>query len=221
MKRGLPKEASIKGMLFTAFSGTLVGLILACVILLKETPKKSQGTPSVSSVPRLGIYQAEYSIGSVDAAESATSRSRMSRLSRKTPGPIPFSESELNYYLSQYRSADTNEDGTPANVSFSSPNVRLEEKSFVVSSKIVVNPKSDRFEILAQVFCHLENGENGIELKIDRLVLNSLVVPQLGGIVGDMILSKLAAIPLPADLVDSWKAIREIELLEDKLVLVL
>lgn len=221
MKRGLPKEASIKGMLFTAFSGTLVGLLLACVILLTEMPKNSQGTASLSSVARLGIYQAEYSVGSVASEESATTRSRMSRLSRKMPGSIPFTESELNYYLRQYRSGDTNEDGTPANVSFSSPNVRLEEKAFVISSKIVVNPKSDRFEILAQVFCHLENGANGIELKIDRLVLNSLVVPQLGGIVGDMLLSKLAAIPLPADLVDSWKAIREIELLEGKLVLVL
>lgn len=215
MRRGLPKEPTIKGMLFTAMSGTMLGLLLGAVILLKEKPT------NLGTVDRLGIYRAQYSAGSVATAESATTRSRLSRLSRKTAGPIPFSESELNQYLSQFKSSNTNADGTPANISFSSPNVRLEENAFVLNSKVVVNPKSDRFEIMVQAFCHFETGSDGIEMKIDRIVLNSFVVPEFGGFVGDMFLSKLSAISWPADVVDSWKAIREIELLEDNLVLVL
>lgn len=219
MKRGLPKEPSIKGMLFTAMSGVMLGSLLACVILLKETP--TRGSTSDSSEAGLGAYAAEYSAGRAASEESATMRSRMSRLNRRTPGPIPFTESELNHYLSQFKSSDTNEDGSPANVTFSPPNIRLEDKAFVLHSKVVVNPKSDRFEIMMQAFCHLENGANGVEVKIDRLVLNSFVLPGFGGLVGDMFLSKLSAISWPAEAVDSWKAIREIELLQDKLVLVL
>ena len=219
MKGGLPKEPTIKGMLFTALSGTVLGLLFGAVILLKETPTKSRSAGA--GVENLGIYTAEYSVGSVASAESATMRSRLSRLSRKTPGPIPFSESELNQYLSQFQSTDTNADGTPVDISFSLPNIRLEEKAFVLNSKVVVNPKSDRFEIMVQAFCHFETGPDGIEMKMDRIILNSFVVPEFGGFVGDMFLSKLSAISWPADVVDSWNAIREIELLEKSLVLVL
>lgn len=218
MRRVLPKEPTIKGILFTAMSGAVLGLLLGTVILLKETPTKSR---SVGEGQRLGVYTAEYSVGSVASAESATTRSRLSRLSRKSPGPIPFTEAELNQYLSQFKSAEVNADGTPADFSFSAPNICVEENAFVMNSKVVVNPKSDRFEIMVQAFCHFESGSDGIEMKIDRIVLNSFVVPKLGSFVGDMFLSKLSAIPWPADAVDSWNAIREVELLEDKLVLVL
>jgi len=219
MRRVLPKEPTIQGMLFTAMSGAALGLLLGAVILLKETPTKSRSVGE--GIQRLGIYTAEYSLGSVASAESATTRSRLSRLSRKSPGPIPFTEAELNQYLGQFKSAEVNADGTPADFSFSAPNICVKENAFVMNSKVVVNPKSDRFEIMVQAFCHFESGSDGIEMKIDRIVLNSFVVPELGSFVGDMFLSKLSAIHWPADVVDSWNAIREVELLEDKLVLVL
>lgn len=219
MKRGLPKEPTIKGMLFTAMSGAVLGLLLGSVILLKETPTKSRNVGD--GYQRVGVYQGQYSVGAVATAESATTRSRLSRLNRRSPGPIPFTEAELNQYLGQFKSAETNADGSPADFSFSAPNICLEENAFVMNSKVVVNPKSDRFEIMVQAYCHFESGSDGIEMKIDRIILNSFVVPALGGFVGDIFLSKLSAIPWPADVVDSWNAIREVELLEDKLVLVL
>ena len=219
MKRGLTKEPSIKGMLFTAMSGVTLGLALGCVLLIQEKPMKASSSNSVSHVQ--GFYRADYSVGSVASEETPTTRSRMSRLNRKTPGPISFTESELNHYLSEFKSSETNEDGSPADISFSAPNVCLEEKAIVLNTKVVVNPKSDRFEVMVQAFCHFEQGADGPEMKLDRLVLNSFVVPEIGSFVGDMFMAKLSAMPWRAEMVDCWKAIREIELLEDTIVLVL
>ena len=118
MKRRLPKEPSTVGMILTAISGVSLGILLGSFILLREAPLRGN-EPAESG--KIGDYAAYYSPGSAAAAESATVKSRISRLGRQIPGSIPFTEMEINHYLSQFKSADTNEDGTPSNISFSSP----------------------------------------------------------------------------------------------------
>ncbi len=128
---------------------------------------------------------------------------------------------EINHYLSQFQSAETNEDGSPADISFSSPNVRIETDSFILSTKLLISPTKDRFEILVQATGHFENEEDGVEMKIDKIVLNSLVVPKLGGVVDSLFFANAAMIPLPTEVKSALGAIREVELLQDQIVLAL
>lgn len=218
MKRGLPKEPSISGMLLTAISGVTLGVLLGGFILLREAPLRGVNP---SGPGKIGDYAAYYSPGSVASAESATVKSRISRLGRQIPGSIPFTEMEINHYLGQYKSADTTEDGAPANIAFSSPNVRIETDQFILSSKIIVNPKKDRFEVLLQAYGHFENRENGVNMKIDKILLNSLRVPKFGGLVENLFESNKAMFPLPTEVKNSLGAIREVELLPDQIVLAL
>lgn len=218
MKRGLPKEPSTIGMILTAISGVSLGILLGGFILLREPPLRGAGPTGPG---KIGDYAAYFAPGSVAAAESATVKSRISRLGRQIPGSIPFTEMEINHYLSQYKSSETTEDGSPANISFSSPNVRIETDRFVLSSKIVVNPKKDRFEVLFQAFGHFENRENGVKMKIDKILLNSLRVPKFGGFVENLFDSNRAMFPLPTEVKSSLDAIREVELLQDQIVLAL
>ena len=218
MKRRLPKEPSIVGMILTAVSGVSLGILLGSFILLREVPL-SGIEPAESG--KIGDYAAYYSPGSAAAAESATVKFRTSRLGRQIPGSIPFTEMEINHYLSQFKSADTNEDGTPSNISLSSPNVRIETDRFVLSGKIIVNPQKDRFEVLMQAFGRFENGDSGLKMKIDKILLNSLRIPKLGGLVENLFESNKAMFPLPTEVKSSLGAIREIELLEDQIVLAL
>ncbi len=218
MKRRLPKEPSTGGMILTAISGISLGILLGSFILLREAPLRGNNTAGSG---KIGDYAAYYSPGSVAAAESATVKSRISRLGRQIPGSIPFTEMEINHYLSQFKSADTNEDGTPTNISFSSPNVRIETDQFVMSGKIVVNPQNDRFEVLLQAFGRFENGDNGVKMKIEKILLNSLRVPKFGGLVENLFESNKAMFPLPTEVKSSLGAIREVELLENQIVLAL
>jgi hypothetical protein len=218
MKRGLPKEPSTGGMILTAISGITLGILLGSFILLREAPLRGN-KPAESG--KIGDYVAYYSPGSVAAAESATVKSRISRLGRQIPGSIPFTEMEINHYLSQFKSADTSEDGTPSNMSFTSPNVRIETDRFVLSGKIIVNPQKDRFEVLMQAFGRIENGDNGVKVKVDKILLNSLRIPKFGGLVEKLFDSNKAMFPLPTEVKSSLGAIREVELLEDQIVLAL
>lgn len=218
MKRGLPKEPSTGGMILTAISGITLGILLGSFILLREAPSRGN-KPAESG--KIGDYVAYYSPGSVAAAESATVKSRISRLGRQIPGSIPFTEMEINHYLSQFKSADTSEDGTPSNMSFTSPNVRIETDRFVLSGKIIVNPQKDRFEVLMQAFGRIENGDNGVKVKVDKILLNSLRIPKFGGLVEKLFDSNKAMFPLPTEVKSSLGAIREVELLEDQIVLAL
>ncbi len=209
-------------MILTASSGIVLGTLLGSVILLMETPLRLKGSPSSASVEKLGNYTASYSTGAVASAETVTMNSRLSRLGRKIPGSIPFTELEINHYLSQFKSSTTNPDGSPAKVALSSANVRVEDGLFVLSTKIVMNPKTDRFEILVQAIGHFENRANGIVMKVDRLLMNSLAVPQFGGFAERAFLSTASGVlPLPAEIKDGWNSVREVELVQDKIVLVL
>lgn len=218
MKRGLPKEPSTGGMILTAISGVTLGILLGAFILLREAPLRGNNPDGPGKV---GDYAAYYSPGSAASAESATVKSRISRLGRQIPGSIPFTEMEINHYLSQFKSADTAEDGTPANISFSSPNVRIETDEFILSSKIIVNPQKDRFEVLLQAYGRFENEESGVKMKIDKILLNSLRVPKFGGLVENLFESNKAMFPLPTEVKSSLGAIREVELLQDQIVLAL
>ncbi len=205
-------------MILTAVSGITLGILLGGFLLLKEPPLRGKGP---SGVEKMGDYATYYTPGSIASAESATVRSRISRLARQVPGAIPFTEMEINHYMSQFQSAETTEDGKPADVAFSPPNVRIENEAFVLSTKLVFNPKGDRFEVLVQAMGRFENGESGVALKVDRLLLNSLPVPQFGGLVQNLFMKNAAAIPLPTEVQDSLGAIKEIELLPDQVVLML
>jgi len=218
MKRKLPKEPSKTGMILTAVSGVSLGVLIGSFLLLRQAPMRGNQS---STADRIGDYAAHYSPGAIASAESATFKSRISRLGRQIPGSIPFTEMEINHYLSQFKSSDTTEDGEPANVTITSPNVRIESDHFVLSTKMVFNPKKDRFEVLVQASGHFENVEDGVRMKIDRLLLNSLPVPQIGGLVNGLFQSNASIFPLPTEVKSSLGAIREIELLEDQVVLVL
>lgn len=215
MRRRLPKEPSVKGMLFTATSGIVLGVLLGGVILLRELPVKA------TDANRLGVYTAQYATGKTAGAESPTMKLRMSALGRRAPGPIKFSEAEVNYFLSQFKSAAKDAEGEPAKLSIGSPNVILKDGDFVLSSKVIVNPTSDRFEMLVQAHCHFEKASEGHELKVDRLLMNSLEVPQVGGYVQEAFTQQLASISWPAELAEAWNAAREVQVLEDALIIVL
>ena len=90
-----------------------------------------------------------------------------------------------------------------------------------MSGKIIVNPQKDRFELLMQAFGRFENGESGVKMKIDKILLNSLRIPKFGGLVDNLFESNNAMFPLPTEVKSSLGAIREIELLEDQIVLAL
>jgi len=91
-----------------------------------------------------------YSLGVAMAAELATVKSRTSRLVRKIPASIPYTEMKINHYLSQYNSADTNKDGTPSNISFSYPRVRIKTDRTAFNGKNIVKPQKDRFEVFLE-----------------------------------------------------------------------
>ena len=208
MKRKLPKEPSTVGMIFTAISGFSLGILLG-------------GQLGGNEDGQLGDYAMYYNPGAVASIESATVRSRISRLSRQVPGSIPFTEMEINHYFSQYKSAEMNEEGNPADISFASPNVRIENDQFVLSSKIVLNPSKDRFEIVAQAIGHFENSPNGVDLKVEKLCLNSLALPEFGGFIDNLFQGSISSIPLPTEVSGALGAIKEVELLEDQIVLAL
>jgi|GEM_PF-780030 hypothetical protein len=221
MKRKLPKEPSALGMIFTAISGISLGILLGAFILIKEPPRTVRNQSSESENEQLGKYATYYIPGAAASSESATIRSRISRLARQVPGAIPFTEMEINHYFSQRKSAETDAEGNPADISFASPNVRIENDQFVLSSKIVLNPTKDRFEIIAQAIGHFENGSNGVNLKVEKLYLNSLVLPKFGGFIEELFQGSISAIPLPTEVSGSLGAIKEVELLEDQIVLAL
>ena len=218
MRRKLPKEPSTGGMIFTAVSGISLGILLAGFVLLREPPQKVKSIPATSD-GKLGDYSAYYVTGSVASAESATVRSRISRLGRQVPGSIPFTEMEINHYMSQFKSADTDEEGNPADVAFSAPNALLEEDQFVLSAKFVLSPQKDRFEIVAQAAGRIVNRDDGPRVVVDRILLNSLPLPKFGGIVQSVFMANASAIPFPTEVRSSLGAIKEVELLEDQIVL--
>ena len=221
MKRKLPKEPSAAGMIFTAISGITLGILLGGFILIKEPPRTVRSQPAESENGQLGKYAIYYTPGAAASSESATVRSRISRLARQVPGSIPFTEMEINHYFSQYKSSETDEEGNPADVTFASPNVRIENDQFVLSSKIVLNPSKDRFEIVAQAIGSFENSPNGVDLKVDKLYLNSLSLPKFGGFIDKLFQGSISSIPLPTEVSGSLGAIKEVELLEDQIVLAL
>ena len=221
MRRKLPKEPSAIGMIFTAISGISLGILLGGFILIKEPPRKVRSQPAENGDSQLGKYATYFIPGAVASSESATVRSRIIRLARQVPGSVPFTEMEINHYLSQYKSSETDEEGNPVDVSLASPNVRIENDQFILSSKIILNPSKNRFEIVAQAIGHFENGSNGVDLKVDKLYLNSLALPKFGGFVEKLFQDSISAIPLPTEVGDSLGAIKEVELLDDQIVLAL
>ncbi len=221
MKRKLPKEPSTVGMIFTAISGISLGILLGGFILIKEPPRTVRGQPGVNEDGQLGDYATYFNPGAVASSESATVRSRISRLALQVPGTIPFTEMEINHYFSQYKSSETDEEGNPADISFASPNVRIENDQFVLSSKIVLNSSKDRFEIVAQAIARFENSPNGVNLKVEKLYLNSLALPKFGGFIDNLFQGSISSIPLPTEVSGALGAIKEVELLEDQIVLAL
>ena len=221
MKRRLPEEPTTAGMIFTAISGISLGILLGGFILIKELPRTVRGQPGENEDGQLGDYATYFNPGAVASIESATVRSRISRLARQVPGSIPFTEMEINRYFSQYKSAETDEEGNPADISFASPNVRIENDQLVLSSKIVLNPSKDRFEIVAQAIARFENSPKGVNLKVEKLYLNSLVLPEFGGFIGNLFQGSISSFSLPTEVSGALGAIKEVELLEDQIVLAL
>ena len=134
-------------MIFTAISGISLGILLGGFILIKEPPRTVRGQLGGNEDGQLGDYAMYYNPGAVASSESATVRSRISRLSRQVPGFIPFTEMEINHYFSQYKSAEMNEEEIRRHF-FRFAKCRIENDQFVLSSKIVLNPSKDRSRLL-------------------------------------------------------------------------
>ncbi len=204
------KEPSLFALLFTAISGTSLGLLLGVYLLLMAPARKAVAEPSEHEAARPGVYQAYYIPGEPGVSETKNLRFSLNRLARQMPGQIVFLERELNYFLSQFKAAETTGDGEAANVRMGSPNIRVLEEGFVLSLPLTIDPNKKRFDLTIQSFGHFEPSENGPKLVVDKLLLNSLPLPL--GVGGSAVVgSFLSQVPLEEDLVNAWKAIQQID----------
>ena len=223
------KEAKLLPLLFTAASGICLGLLLGIFYLLSLPPEKLSSAPKPDTERVPGRYTATFVEGR-RGVETPNLRTGVSRIERRTIGPVSFSEDEVNYFFSQFK-GDKDEKSKPTGPSQQGQdeqekpessleqfNVHLDGDQMVVSFKLIIDPKGDRFEMLVQGNVGFENTDTGPQLRVNSLKVNSLPVPTLGGAVTSMIESKIAQAQLPDDLVKMWKNVRKIELESSKLI---
>ena len=60
-----------------------------------------------------------------------------------------------------------------------------------------------------------------MDLKVEKLCLNSLALPEFGGFIDNLFQGSISSIPLPTEVSGALGAIKEVELLEDQIVLAL
>ncbi len=204
------KEPSLVALLFTAVSGSILGLLLGMYLLISAPATKATVEPSESQAAKPGRYQAYYIPGQPGTSETKNFRLSINRLVRQMPGQVVFLEREINYFLAQFKGAEKTADGEETNVRMGSPNIRILDEGFVLSLPITINPTTDRFDLTIQSYGHFEKSSNGPRLVVDKLLLNSLPIPL--GIGGSMIVgSFLSQVPLEEDMVNAWKAIQQID----------
>jgi len=214
------KEPSLGFMLFTAFSGVFLGTLAAVVILLLNPVESPKVGVAGKESKQLGDYSISYAPGYSLGTESRDFKSSMTRFKRKLPGSLVFEEGEINYFLSQFKAAPAEgEEEQKSNVLMGSPNLKFGEEKMVLSSVVVINPDTSPFKLTLQTDIQFEATETGPKMIVGSSYLNCLPVP---GFLSNMLIGKiLGQASFPAELADSWKAVKDIRVEEKKFVVTL
>lgn len=221
MKRINRKEPSKFSMIFTALSGVSLGVLGGAYLMLMLPAKTVARTPGEDILSKPGNYNTFYVSGQTGSAETVSMKTALARIERRSPGPVSFSEEEVNFFLERLfdESKSKEEDGSEGEqekgaISFGRINVNLSGDQMFMSIKA----KWGTLDVLAQSKVSFENTEQGPVFKVHSLRLNSLPVPMLGGLVSSKIVSKIEAIEFSEENLTRWKNIKEIELESDKLI---
>ena len=226
MKKKLKsKETSPLALILTALSGLSLGL-LGAVALLLSTPVEKLSQPRKENVSQPGDYTASYLLGKVAAMEDRTLRSRLGRLKVGTPGPVSFSPDELNRMIDEVinprkapqAAGEKKEEAPPESAKIEFVNLNIVENEMTWSVKMVVNPTTDRFELLTQIKAEFVNTEAGPQFKVLSCRVNSLPIPLLGGSVGKALLAGLSTSAWPQDYVEMWNNVREVEIKSNQFI---
>ncbi len=218
MKKLKPKEPKRSTLILTAISGVMLGALLGVSLLLSRPVSVVSSVPDEALLSKPGNYSTYYRSGRVDSGESPNLRSATGRIQRRSPGPVSFSEGEVNYFFKSLSF------GEPANTSEDEPakigpfNVRMEGDQIFASLKIVVDPNGSPFEVMVMANVGFENSDEGPQFKVNSLRINSLPVPGMAGIISSMIESKIEETPWPEEVLEMWQNIRAIEVESGKLI---
>lgn len=222
MKKLTSKEPKRSSLILTATSGVVLGLLLGVWILLSRPVKVVAQQPEAAVLEEPGDYTAFFTPGRVAGGESQNLRNGLIRIERRTPGPISFSEDEVNYFFGQFKRAEPAEsegEAAPEEATrMEQFNLRIEGDRMQASVKIVVDPKGDRFEMLVWADIGFENTDAGPELVVKSVRVNSLPIPAPGGLLTSLIESKLAEVEWPDSYLEMWQNIRSIQLESGKLI---
>lgn len=218
MKPIKQKEPKLITLIFTAFSGISLGLLLGIFLLIKEPPSTVSKIPTPEEKATVGNYKAWQVSGKVGAAESPNYRTAISRIQRRTLGPVSLSEEEINYFFAQFKNGEKPAEGANQSSSLDGLNFYLEGDQMIASFRLVIDPKGDRFEMLVQANVDFENSDAGPKLVIKSMKVNSLPLPNVGNMLAGMVASKLQEAELPEDLVKMWENVKKIELESGKLI---
>lgn len=201
-------------------SGVSLGLLLGLWLLLMEPSNRVTRAPSAEDLAKPGDYSAYHVGGKVGAVETPNLRTGLTKLDRRTTGPVTFTEEELNYFFAKQPSPNTataGEKGPPS--SLEGLNFHMAGDQLFVNFKLVLDPQGKRFEILVLAEVAFENTDAGPKLVVKSTKLNALPLPNLAGFVTGMASDKLAEAPLPEGMLKMWNNIRGIKVVEGQLVL--
>ncbi|MDQ8179456.1 hypothetical protein [Pelagicoccus sp. SDUM812005] len=218
MKKITPKEPKLSTLILTASSGIMLGALLGVSLLLSRPVNTVSSVPDESLLSKPGNYNTYYRPGSVDPAESANLRSGTGRIKRRSPGPVSFSQGEVNYFFKSLSFGEPVGEAKDEGAKVGPFNVRMEGDQIFASIKIVVDPNGSPFEILALANVGFENTDEGPEFKVNSLRINSLPVPGMAGLISSMIESKIAQTPWPEEVLEMWENIRAIHVESGKLI---
>lgn len=220
MRKLKPKEPKTIALVLTAATGVGLGLLLGISFLLSIPPERIAQDPDPEATSKPGDYTAHYRTGQTANAETPNMRTAISRIQRRTPGPVSFSEEELNYFFKQSKPSPqpAGADAPKDEAVFEQFNIRLVEDRMIVSGKAILNPQGDRFEMLLQAQVDFENEESGPRLVVKEMKANSMPIPSFGGLVESMLRSKVESSELPEEWTDLWSNIREIQIESGKLI---
>jgi len=215
-----PKPPSYGGLVFSATSGLILGALLAVVALLATQPRRLSPSELEEGVElRPGDYQTAYAPGQGGLSNSPNFRRRMQRFLQKQPGPLMFSERDINGFLGDFAiEAPEGEGDRPEPYRASSPVARLSEGRFELSVKATINPTTNPFDLVVRILGRLEPSESGPAFRFEKLYLNSLPLP--GFVARNLIHASLEKQPLDPRLVEAWEAAREAEITDGALAVV-
>ena len=221
------KDPGLAQLILTAGSGIVLGLLAGAAYLLSMPVSRAAKVPDAALLDKPGELTTYYTPGATASVDSPTLSSRLSRIERRTPGPLTFTEEEVNRYIQSLReeakdaaAAPQGEAAPESELKIDSINVRIADGEMLWGMKKVLNPTTDPFEMLVQMTAHFENTESeGPRFVIDSIRLNSMPVPSLAGAVPAMIVGKLSDMGWPEHLVRKWENIKEIQL-QDKAMVV-